>query len=79
MSLGFREIDAIVAEGDKDDPRGVKTLLLEFGREYRGEPYQHLILRWIVKVTKDSLVRLVRWTQRTLNRMQVQGNEKGVW
>ncbi|KAK4658187.1 hypothetical protein QC762_204540 [Podospora pseudocomata] len=79
MSLGFREIDAIVAEGDKDDPRGVKTLLLEFGREYRGELYQHLILRWIVKVTKDSLVGLVRWTQRRLNRMQVQGNEKGVW
>ncbi|KAK4645775.1 hypothetical protein QC761_204540 [Podospora bellae-mahoneyi] len=79
MSLGFREIDAIVAEGDKDDPRGVKTLLLEFGREYRGEPYQHLILRWIVKVTKDSLLGLVRWTQRTLNRMQVQGNEKWIW
>lgn len=39
MFLGFWEIDVIVVEGDKDDFRGVKILLLEFGCEYCGEFY----------------------------------------
>ncbi|KAK4170969.1 hypothetical protein QBC36DRAFT_340882 [Triangularia setosa] len=68
ISLGYRRLDEIVARGDEDDPRGAKTLLLEFGREYRGGLCKRRLLRWITKVAKDSLMRLVELTQRTLGR-----------
>ncbi|KAK0659159.1 hypothetical protein QBC41DRAFT_384663 [Cercophora samala] len=79
MSLGFEKVDEIVAEGDEDDPRGAKTLLLEFGREYRGGLWKRWLLRWLICVTKDSIDGLVGLTQRTLSRMQGQRNEKGTW
>ncbi|KAK4171312.1 hypothetical protein QBC36DRAFT_340206 [Triangularia setosa] len=70
ISLGYRRLDEIVARGDEDDPRGAKTLLLEFGCEYRGGLCKRRLLRWIIMVAKDSLMGLVGLTQRTLGRVQ---------
>ncbi len=31
LSLGYRQLDTITAEGDEDDPNGVSTALMEHG------------------------------------------------
>ncbi|KAK0735346.1 hypothetical protein B0T21DRAFT_333454 [Apiosordaria backusii] len=79
MSLGYKQLDVIVAEGDEDDPRGAKTLLLEFGREYRGGLSKSRLLRWIIRVIRNPIAKVVLIAQRTLSRRQVESSEKGAW
>ncbi|KAK4203006.1 hypothetical protein QBC40DRAFT_319106 [Triangularia verruculosa] len=79
MSLGYKRIDVIVAEGDEDDPRGVQTLLLRFGRENRGGLDGRQLLRWILMFARATFSKVVELTKRTLGRMRTQGNDKGAW